>query len=386
MTLVRGGGAVGSGHDRRIEPLSAPSQAPFQEQIQQQHSVALGAQAPVLPHGWQAATDSQGRTYYIDHSTRQTHWTLPGTSTLLQTAPPHYAAPPNCFAQPMTTSYGVPPVHAPVPVSGAFVAGAPPLQALPQSSLAHSMSSMSVSDGPTLPPCQPDNALREIEKMVAIALKRTPSNLNSSPGAAILVIAGGHTIVRHCWGQENVETGRPVTEHTVFDLASLSKQFTALAVVRLVGEGRVILTAPLSTYVADFAPIPKSKTTSAWSQINVQHLLHHTSGTRFWLTHTYTHQCTHDTHMHLRVFPVVNLLPRFARLYRGGLGRRRSVPKFDTRRTATGEHVTHDTCSGVMSRDSGPTPQSGSANAPSLARSTSTTTRATGCWPCSCSV
>jgi CubicO group peptidase (beta-lactamase class C family) len=84
--------------------------------------------------------------------------------------------------------------------------------------------------------------------------------------------------VRQCWGQENVEAGRPVTEHTVFDLASLSKQFTALAVVRLVGEGRVSLTAPLSAYIADFASNPKSKAASSWPQVTVQHLMHHTSG------------------------------------------------------------------------------------------------------------
>jgi CubicO group peptidase (beta-lactamase class C family) len=140
------------------------------------------------------------------------------------------------------------------------------------------MSSLSVSDGPPLPACHPDDAVHQLEEMVANALKVTPANLKASPGAAVLVIAGGTTIVRQCWGQENVDAGRHITEHTVFDLASLSKQFTALAVVRLVGEGRVALTAPLSAYVSDFAPTPKSKTTSSWSHVTVQHLLHHTSG------------------------------------------------------------------------------------------------------------
>ena len=78
---------------------------------------------------------------------------------------------------------------------------------------------------------------------VARALNRSPPNLPSSPGAAILIIANGHTIVRHCWGCEHVGQGRAVTLHTVFDLASLGKQFTALAVVRLVGDGRLSMCA-----------------------------------------------------------------------------------------------------------------------------------------------
>jgi CubicO group peptidase (beta-lactamase class C family) len=162
------------------------------------------------------------------------------------------------------------------------VPGATPLHILQQSqatqNLTSSMGSMSVTEGPKLPPCQPDDAVLQLQEVVARALKRTPFTLTSSPGAAILVISGGQTIVRHCWGLENIEAGRPVTEHTVFDLASLGKQFTALAVVRLVGEGRVSLSSPISAYIKDFAPTPKSKAAAAWSHVTVQHLLHHTSG------------------------------------------------------------------------------------------------------------
>lgn len=241
-----------------------------------------------LPSGWQAATDSQGRTYYIDHTTRQTHWTLPDTSQPMQAVPSSF---PQLFPVPSEqhvtahnflgahsnhTAYGAPPAQTfSAPASNMFIPGASPLQAL---SLAQSMGSMSVSNGPALPACQPDDSIHQLQELVGNALKCTPANLKASPGAAILVIAGGTTIVRHCWGQENVAARRPITEHTIFDLASLSKQFTALAVVRLVGEGRVSLAAPLSTYVKDFAPTPKNKSTSSWSHVTVQHLLHHTSG------------------------------------------------------------------------------------------------------------
>ena len=216
---------------------------------------------------------------------------------------------------------------------GAFVPGAPPLQVLQQAqaahALAHSMGGLSVADGPRLPPCQPDDAVPQLEDIVASALKRTPPNLKASPGAAILVIAGGKTIVRHCWGQENVEAGRPVTEHTVFDLASLSKQFTALAVVRLVGEGRVSLSSPLSTYLSDFAPTPKSKATSGWRQVTVQHLLHHTSGASAAAHHMYMHMHCSSTRTHTH-HPIDMCTCRLARLHAGGLGQRRRVPKSNT--------------------------------------------------------
>jgi hypothetical protein len=260
VALIRGGGAAGSDRDRLIAPPIAPVQAP----IEQHHFIPPAHES--LPSGWQAATDCHGRTYYIDHSTQQTHWTLPGTSQPMHPGLGTFHTP---------TDYGAPPAPSASATPNIFIPGASPLQAL---SLAQCMSGMSVSDGPALPACQPDDAVNQMDEIVASAMKCTPANLTVSPGAAILVIAGGSTIVRHCWGQENVGAGKPITEQTVFDLASLSKQFTALAVVRLVGEGCLSLAAPLSAYVADFAPTPKSKATSSWAHVTVQHLLHHISG------------------------------------------------------------------------------------------------------------
>ncbi len=214
------------------------------------------------------------------------------------------------------------------------MAGASPLHILQHAhavqALTHSMGSMSAADGPALPPCQPDAAIPQLQDIVARALKRSPSSLNASPGAAVLVIAGGKTIVRHCWGQESVAAGRAVTEHTVFDIASLSKQFTALAVVRLVGDGRITLSSPLSAYITDFVATPKSKATSAWSHVTVQHLLHHTSG-------AISRARSAAAPMHMRALTKRSSPRRPARLYGARVGQRRRIPQFDTRRSAAGK-------------------------------------------------
>lgn len=63
----------------------------------------------------------------------------------------------------------------------------------------------------------------------------------------------------------------PVTTNTIFDLASLTKLFTSIAVMQLVEQGRVQLNAPVARYVLEFAANGKST-------ITVEQLLTHTSG------------------------------------------------------------------------------------------------------------
>ena len=68
----------------------------------------------------------------------------------------------------------------------------------------------------------------------------------------------------------------PMREDTVFDLASVSKLFTSLAVVQLVEEGEVALDAPVATYLPEFAAGGKEAVT-------IRQLLTHTSGFTSWL-------------------------------------------------------------------------------------------------------
>ena len=68
----------------------------------------------------------------------------------------------------------------------------------------------------------------------------------------------------------------PMREDTIFDLASVSKLFTSIAVVQLVQEGRVALDEPLATYLPEFAAGGKE-------EVTVRQLLTHTSGFVSWL-------------------------------------------------------------------------------------------------------
>jgi D-alanyl-D-alanine carboxypeptidase len=74
------------------------------------------------------------------------------------------------------------------------------------------------------------------------------------------------------YGLANRRTGRPNTLDTRFNLASLSKMFTAICILQLVDEGRISLHAPIGTYLPDY-PDPV-----AAEQVTVEHLLMHTSG------------------------------------------------------------------------------------------------------------
>ncbi|HWV75943.1 MAG TPA: serine hydrolase [Isoptericola sp.] len=68
----------------------------------------------------------------------------------------------------------------------------------------------------------------------------------------------------------------PMREDTIFDLASVSKLFTSIAVVQLVQEGRVGLDEPLATYLPEFAAGGKE-------EVTVRQLLTHTSGFVAWV-------------------------------------------------------------------------------------------------------
>ena len=75
-------------------------------------------------------------------------------------------------------------------------------------------------------------------------------------------------------------SGRAVTVHTPMILGSVSKGFTALAIVQLVEAGRVQLDAPVREYLPAFrlADNPNMDPPDAWKRITVRQLLNHTSG------------------------------------------------------------------------------------------------------------
>jgi CubicO group peptidase (beta-lactamase class C family) len=92
------------------------------------------------------------------------------------------------------------------------------------------------------------------------------------PGAAVVVIDNGRVAFVRGYGLADLETKAPVTERTNFRLASLTKPFTAMAVMLLVNDGRLGLDARVRDILSDFPAYGRA--------ITIRHLLTHTSGLR----------------------------------------------------------------------------------------------------------
>lgn len=95
---------------------------------------------------------------------------------------------------------------------------------------------------------------------------------DTGPGVAVLVYQAGSAPYRKVQGQANLEYGIPLTEHSVFDLASVAKQFTGLAIAKLELAGKLKLTDDVRQYLPE---VP-----SFGVRITLEQLLYHTSGLR----------------------------------------------------------------------------------------------------------
>jgi CubicO group peptidase (beta-lactamase class C family) len=96
-----------------------------------------------------------------------------------------------------------------------------------------------------------------------------------APGAAVLVARGDEVLYRGAIGLADVGTGAPLTADSVFRIGSISKQFAAAGLLKLVEAGKLSLDDPLSKFIPGF---PNG------GRITVLELLNHTSGVK-----DYTH-------------------------------------------------------------------------------------------------
>ncbi|KGN30301.1 beta-lactamase [Knoellia sinensis KCTC 19936] len=101
--------------------------------------------------------------------------------------------------------------------------------------------------------------------------------LMAHDGVVVATQTGGYAVRYRTATEELPEADRvPMRRDTIFDLASVSKLFTSIAVVQLIEEGRVQLEAAVADYLPEFASAGKSGVT-------IRHLLTHTSGFTAWL-------------------------------------------------------------------------------------------------------
>jgi CubicO group peptidase (beta-lactamase class C family) len=97
-----------------------------------------------------------------------------------------------------------------------------------------------------------DTALKTPDEGTIAELKKEiPESLREAgvPGISIALIRSGKTFWVHGFGVKDVKTGKPVTEQTTFEAASLSKPVFAYGVLKLVDEGKLDLDAPLTKYL-----------------------------------------------------------------------------------------------------------------------------------------
>lgn len=93
-----------------------------------------------------------------------------------------------------------------------------------------------------------------------------------SPGAAVAVVKEGIVVFRKGYGSAQLEYNISITPSTVFHVASVSKQFTAMAITLLEAQGKLSVDDDIHKYLPDIPDFGK--------KITIRHLLHHTSGLR----------------------------------------------------------------------------------------------------------
>ncbi len=90
------------------------------------------------------------------------------------------------------------------------------------------------------------------------------------PGGAFLVAKGGKAIYRKAFGMANLELNVPLSVESVFEIGSLTKQFTAISILLLAQEGKLSLKDEITRFIPDYPTHGKI--------ITIHHLLTHTSG------------------------------------------------------------------------------------------------------------
>jgi D-alanyl-D-alanine carboxypeptidase len=89
-------------------------------------------------------------------------------------------------------------------------------------------------------------------------------------GLAVVVMRGSDLVLAQGYGHADVASGRPATPETPFEIGSITKQFTAAAIMRLVEEGLLGLDDPITDHLPDYPTQGRT--------VHVRQLLRHTSG------------------------------------------------------------------------------------------------------------
>lgn len=107
------------------------------------------------------------------------------------------------------------------------------------------------------------------------AIHKTDSILSATfsengPGGVFLVAKGADVLYKKAYGKANLELNTTMETHQIFEIGSMTKQFTAIGILQLVEQGKLQLEDPITTFLTDYP--------TQGHTITVHHLLTHTSG------------------------------------------------------------------------------------------------------------
>jgi D-alanyl-D-alanine carboxypeptidase len=110
----------------------------------------------------------------------------------------------------------------------------------------------------------PPETVSAIDRMLAASYPP------SEPGAAVLVVKDGDVLLRKGYGMADLELGVPIEPDMAFEIGSVTKQFTAAAILMLAERGQLRLDDDVTRHLPDFP--------TQGRKITIEHLLTHTSG------------------------------------------------------------------------------------------------------------
>lgn len=114
---------------------------------------------------------------------------------------------------------------------------------------------------------QEKNKIPGLDNYISNIFKKL--QIDTMPGASVLVAQNGNIVYQKGFGYADIEKKIPVTPDTKFKIGSVSKQFTAVAILKLQEEGKIKTEDKLSKYIPDF---PRG------NEVTIYQLLTHTSG------------------------------------------------------------------------------------------------------------
>jgi CubicO group peptidase (beta-lactamase class C family) len=116
---------------------------------------------------------------------------------------------------------------------------------------------------------QSDGRVTPTDKVDAVFARMSST---TSPGCAVAVMREGKIIFSRGYGMANLDHDVAITSSTVFHIASVSKEFTAAAIVLLAQDGKLAFDDDVRKYIPELPDFGQ--------RITIRHLIHHTSGLR----------------------------------------------------------------------------------------------------------